>query len=98
METDEELASNDQQKKKPHDYDESLENYKVYKDQKIGEYTKRQSMEEIIATKKIYPMMRDFNFVYSSKVAEEYESYDIEQFVIKKFIRTCHKFNKDTDE
>jgi hypothetical protein len=55
-------------------------------------------MEEIIATKKIYPMMRDFNFVYSSKVAEEYESYDIEQFVIKKFIRTCHKFNKDTDE
>jgi len=39
-----------------------LENYKVYKQQKSGEYKKRELMEEIIATKKIYPMMREFNF------------------------------------
>ena len=50
-------------------------------------------MEEIIATKKIYPMMREFNFQYSSKVADEYESYHIDELVIKKFIRTCKENN-----
>ena len=95
MTTDEEFESGEG---KSTVLDESLKNYKVYKDQVIGDKSKRQSMEEIIATKKIFPLMRDFNFVYSSKVAEEYESYDIEQFIVKKFIRICHKFNKDVDE
>jgi len=57
----------------------------VYKDQGKPRPEKK-TFEELIKEKKIQPIVRAFNFVMSHKISEEYDSYDLSEFEIKRFI------------
>ena len=84
LETDSEMRTTEVELRAVDNKEEILE-FKVYKDEGKPRPEKK-TFEELIKEKKIQPIVRAFNFVMSHKISEEYDSYDLAQFEIKRFI------------